>query len=353
MRYVSLILIAVFLVILILMIRILQYHPVWSAVKRRETQPEPEEDEKIYWQTKAGIFMNANPSWRVYYETEVFPHGMFVRYKGTNEQKGNILICVYEERMFKAVMIALERILRHNEAPACTFCVLYGKHPSRALSAEAVSYMKEKYIHADLCLSVTHPSSAEVNRRKYLLLGIQRQKTMVLETEKALQKDVTAFYPCDLTKPALKILEKDNDARLTMQYTLARSRAMKQLEANRGLALALCDSCTKEQERIVLCGHDDESVEKMLTDCEEDAAAEGVSLYVREECEPGRRREASEWQKKITACYARCDLTEVIPCYYRDEEEAELERTAQEHLSFYPEDLRQCSVIDFFVDLLS
>lgn len=352
MRIVSLVLIAVFLLILILMIRILQYHPVWNTIQKKKKSADPEAEEKVYWQTRESIFLQRNPLNRMYYDTQAFSHGMLVRYKGTNEQKGNILFTVYDETIFNAIMLACERILRHNEAPLYTFTVLYSNHPSAAFSQEALAYLKKNYMHFELCLSLLVQKSASLALYRYLLLGVQRQKTMQLESGKLLHRNVSAVYDAGLTLPALKIMQEGNDHRLVLRYRMARKKALDELEKS-GLAYALCDTCTMSGSHIELCASDDEGVEKMLSRCQDEAEAEGTSLYVTSECEAGKHERESIWQKKITACYEHCDLVEVVPAYFRDDEEAELERVCHEHLSFMPEDFRQLSIIDFFVSLLS
>jgi hypothetical protein len=351
-----LILLAVLIVtVMVLIIRILVYHPTWKRQEEKKNEPAEKPsspDESAYWKARADYFITSTPLQRFYYDITPLNHGMFIRYKGTSEQQGMILFCIYDQKHLDAVPLALERIMRHNEAVRNGFCILYGSHPSRELSEEAMTFMKKNYIHVDLCLSgcgITNQLSARMN---YLFLGTDRKKTMSLKTEPALNHPVSAVYETPLTLPALKKLGQGNDHRFVMQYQLDRKKALSSLQENPVLCAALCSTCTCDQGAITLSGADDDAVEKMLDECRYAAGEEGVHLYVTYEGSSGRSSYDRPWMKKITSIYDRCDLTEVIPCYFSNDEEEILERVSSEHMAFLPEDLRQCSIIDFYVSLL-
>ena len=341
-------------IILVLTVRVLIYHPTWKQTEERlpETPAEKPMDESAYWKTRADYFITSAPLNRFYYEIHPLAHGMFIRYKGTSEQKGMILFCIYDQKQLDSLALALERIMRHNEAPASGFCVLFAHRPSRAASEEALAYMKENYIHADLTLTISGAKAMKGGQYTYLFLGTDRKKTMVLEARPALKQKVSLVYETPLTLPALKQMRSGMDSRLLHQFELNRKKGLSSLQNNPALCAALCSTGSVQNGEIRLEGADDEAVEKMLDECRYAAADEGASLYVKEEGESGRSSRERSWMKKITAAYAHCDLTEVIPCFYTNDEEACLERVSSEHMSFLPGDLRQCSIIDFYVSLL-
>lgn len=308
-------------------------------------------NEKAYWQAKKDWLENARPEYRVYYATEVLPHGLFIQYRGTCGNEPAILFCLYDMRMLEALLAAQARIYRDREHPVSGFAVLLGDHPDEQLSAEAVRYMRDQNLAYGLCLT-GHTSFFQGKKNTYAFVGVRRKKTMDLHLKEEKKLSLDVLSASDITEQALRVLKPEFDHRLLWQYRTARKKALVNLSTlSEAYRSGLLNSMMCDGRKAHISCAEEEDGEAMLTRLRVEGGRAGAAFLLDRESRSSGETSRQTLARVSKAVHVLQPSLPIVPVMFEGEEEAALERFCRENVSFLPKG-SPAELIDYYESLL-
>ncbi len=299
-------LIILFVILAVLLIRLIFYHPPAAEVRR--VTPYREEEEPVLWPVPHEILKRnlkiRCPEADLLFEQTELEHGLLMEYRGTNAGGENRMFVFSENETAPSFFRALEMCLENGTAAGGPFCTVYTMN-DRQLSAacsEAWEVLKRKNA---ACRTVFMEGGGELQLNGRVVPYISTGSCAYCRAEiKGSEEEILKWketvsekLPFD-EKRAGRLCAVTHDSRLKtqMRIPLLRQKAVRNLKTAMPEARFLYMPVTEDGDIIRVFCQSDELMERTISCLREEAEKHHLLLYLH-----SQKRASAEPDGKILA----------------------------------------------------